>query len=74
MITSVNQTHRMAPVGYGPGESSGINSQVKVEVTFESFYTLTQRDIKSLMTPMNTSYGAATDKMYQSLIGGNNAK
>lgn len=67
VITSVSQVQRMSPIGYEPGVSSGINSSVKVDVTFESFYTLTQRDIRKMLLPMG--YGGATDKMYQSLIG-----
>ena len=74
VITSVSQVHRVSPIGYEPGVSSGINSLVKVEVVFESFYTLTQRDIKAMMQPMNTTYGSVTDKLYQKLIGAQNAK
>ena len=69
VIKSVNQTQKMAPIGLGPGVSSGINSMVKVDVVFETFYTLTQRDILSMLTPMNNGFAPKTKALYTQLIG-----
>ena len=67
VIESVTQTHSVSPVGGAYGRSSGINSRVQVEVTFKTFYTLTQRDIVKMLLPMNNP-GSATNAEYRKLI------
>lgn len=67
VIESVTQTHNLSPVGGAYGKSSGINSRVQVEVTFKTFYTLTQRDIVKMLLPMS-SPGSATNAEYRKLI------
>jgi hypothetical protein len=73
VIKSVSQKHRLAPIGLAPGVSSGINSLVVVEVQFESFYTLTQRDISSMLMPMTSDYATSTLELYQRMVGAENA-
>jgi hypothetical protein len=69
VIVSVSQTQRMAPIGKpgSPGESSGINALIKVDVVFEGFFTLTQRDLKDMLLPMANS--SDTLALYNKLIG-----
>lgn len=69
VILSVGQTQRMAPIGEPgqTGQSSGINSMVKVDVVFEGFFTLTQRDLKNMLIPMAKS--GDTMGKYNSYIG-----
>lgn len=67
VIESVTQNHRLQPVGGAYGETTGINARVVVEVTFRSFYTLTQRDIIKMLLPMNEP-GSATAAEYRKLI------
>ena len=70
VIKSVNQTQRMAPIGLAnPGSSSGINAMIKVDVVFETFYTLTQRDIMKMLIPMRNGNAPQTAALYQQLIG-----
>lgn len=67
VIEAVSQTHRLQPVGTDYNKSSGINSRVTVEVTFKTFYTLTQRDIARMLLPMQGSGGAKTMSAYNNL-------
>ena len=68
VIESVSQTHRLSPVGGAYNQSSGINSRVLVEVTFKTFYTLTQRDIAKMLLPMNIA-GSKTMEAYKKHLG-----
>lgn len=68
VVESVTQTHNLSPVGGAYGRSSGINSRVQIEVTFKTFYTLTQRDIAKMLLPMGEA-GSATNSEYRKLIG-----
>lgn len=67
VIEAVTQTHRLSPVGGAYGESSGINSRVMVDVTFKTFYTLTQRDIAKMLIPMNNPR-SSTNAEYRKLL------
>jgi hypothetical protein len=69
VIKSVNQTQRISPIGLGPGMSSGINAMIKVDVVFETFYTLTQRDIMKMLMPMGNGNAPQTAALYNKLIG-----
>jgi hypothetical protein len=68
VIESVSQTHRLQPVGGAYNKSSGVNSRVLVEVTFKTFYTLTQRDIARMLMPMNLP-GSKTNALYKKYMG-----
>lgn len=62
VIENVSQTQVMSPVGdLGYGKSSGINSLVRVDVTFRTFYTLTQQDLYEMLLPIQSS-GAPTTR------------
>lgn len=70
VIDNVSQTHRLSPVGGSRAySSSGINSSVLVNVSFKTFYTLTQRDISSILMPMNIKNSVTMSKYKEYLNG-----
>lgn len=68
VVESVQQTQSLRPIGGAYNQSSGINNRVAVEVTFKTFYTLTQRDIAKMLLPMNIQ-GSKTMEMYKRHLG-----
>lgn len=69
VVESVQQTQRLQPVGDSYNHSSGINSRVQVDVTFKTFYTLTQRDIVNMLLPLTGGGGAAARSAYDAYLG-----
>ncbi len=69
VIENVQQTHTVNPVGDLYGQSSGINSKVAVEVTFKTFYTLTQRDILQMLIPAANGRAPKTAAKINELTG-----
>lgn len=70
VIENVSQTQVMSPVGdLGYGQSSGINSLVRVDVTFKTFYTLTQQDLAEMLLPIDSGGAPKTKEALDYLLG-----
>jgi hypothetical protein len=72
VIENVSQTQVVSPVGdMGYGNSSGINSLVKVDVTFKTFYTLTQQDLLEMLLPIDSGGAPKTKDALNVLLNVN---